>query len=108
MNRTHRLCTVTALAALMGPMGSLSAGEDDDIRAGKALHDSANCVECHVSRFGSADDPFAIYKREDRRVNNFDSLVTMVEACNVNLDVGWFPDEVDLVARYLADAHYDF
>ncbi|MFN4263645.1 MAG: cytochrome c [Thioalkalivibrionaceae bacterium] len=107
MHRIHRpRLAVISLACAGLFLGSTAKA--DDVRAGKALHDSANCVECHVSRFGSATDPFAVYKREDRRVNNFNALVSMVDACNVNLDVGWFPDEVEQVARYLEDAHYDY
>jgi hypothetical protein len=41
-------------------------------------------------------------------VKSFDSLVTQVNRCNVNLGTGWFDEEVESVARYLSENYYKF
>lgn len=56
-----------------------------------------NCESCH--------NP-AIYTREDRRVTSWGKLESMVERCNTNLDVGWFPEDVTDVATYLNETYY--
>ena len=58
-----------------------------------------NCLSCHGSE---------VYTRDDRMVHSFDSLITMVNRCNVNLNTGWFDDEVETVARYLSEHYYGF
>ena len=76
-----------------------------DVQLGEKLHQD-NCISCHVSMAGG--DGSGLYTREDRRVNSFDSLVTQVNRCNVNLGVGWFDDEVEAVAAYLNANYYQF
>ena len=83
---------------------SLSA-QAADVQLGEKLHQD-NCISCHVSMAGG--DGSGLYTREDRRVNSFDSLVTQVNRCNVNLGVGWFDDEVEAVAAYLNANYYQF
>lgn len=65
---------------------------------GAELHQT-NCLSCHGTE---------AYTRANRRVGSFSSLVTQVNACNVNLGMGWFDDEVESVARYLNDNYYQF
>ena len=57
----------------------------------------ANCETCHEASF---------YQREDRKVTTFAKLEAMVEGCNTNLDVGWFPEDVSDVAAYLNREYY--
>ncbi|SFG59488.1 hypothetical protein [Neptunomonas qingdaonensis] len=59
----------------------------------------ANCETCHEASF---------YLREDRKVTTFAKLEAMVEGCNTNLDVGWFPEDVSDVAAYLNREYYKF
>ncbi len=59
----------------------------------------ANCETCHAPAF---------YQREDRKVTTFAKLEAMVEGCNTNLDVGWFPEDVSDVAAYLNREYYKF
>ncbi|SIT05073.1 hypothetical protein [Neptunomonas antarctica] len=59
----------------------------------------ANCETCHESAF---------YQREDRKVTSYSKLESMVEGCNTNLDVGWFPEDVSDVAKYLNREYYKF
>jgi hypothetical protein len=74
--------------------GSLGA----NVEMGMDLHQT-NCLSCHGTE---------AYTRSDRRVTSFPSLITRVNACNVNLGMGWFDDEVDAVARYLDENYYKF
>lgn len=76
-----------------------------DIELGRSLHQE-NCIACHASRFGNngAD----IYTRADRRVTDFDALLTQVNRCKANLGLRWFDDEVEAVADYLNATYYKF
>jgi mono/diheme cytochrome c family protein len=66
-----------------------------DIAAGKQLHDDANCMRCH------AGQPY-----NPAKTDTYEKLVKAVSFCNVNLNTGWFDDEVEHVAAYLNDAFY--
>ncbi len=59
----------------------------------------ANCETCHDASF---------YQRENRKVTTFAKLEVVVEGCNTNLDVGWFPEDVSDVAAYLNREYYKF
>lgn len=74
------------------------AAHADSHAAAKAMYEE-NCLSCHGSE---------VYTREDRMVNSMPSLVTMVNRCNVNLNVGWFDDEVESVAQFLRENYYGF
>jgi mono/diheme cytochrome c family protein len=63
--------------------------------AGKALHNDANCLQCHAAQ------PY-----NPKKTNTFEKLVKAVEFCNVNLNTGWFEDEVLDVAAYLNKEYY--
>lgn len=87
--------TMVAFFALFGlNPGSVVA----NVEMGMDLHQT-NCLSCHGTE---------AYTRSDRRVTSFPSLITRVNACNVNLGMGWFDDEVDAVARYLDENYYQF
>ena len=69
-----------------------------DINNGKSLQQE-NCMGCH-------DD--GIYSREDRRVTSSDALRAQVQRCETNLNLQWFPEDVDAVIEYLNTSFYKF
>jgi hypothetical protein len=69
-----------------------------DINHGKSLQQK-NCMKCH-------DD--GMYTREDRRVTTPDALRNQVQRCEVNLNLKWFPEDVDAVVEYLNTTFYKF
>jgi len=69
-----------------------------DINHGKTLQQE-NCMRCH-------DD--SMYTREERRVTTLDALQRQVQRCETNLDLAWFPEDVDAVTEYLNTSFYKF
>ena len=69
-----------------------------DVNHGKSLQQE-NCMRCH-------DD--GIYTREERRVTTLDALRQQVQRCETNLDLQWFPEDVDAVIEYLNTSFYKF
>ena len=63
------------------------------------------CSECHVRRVGG--DGNAIY-RPLGRISTPAKLLTMVEVCNTELNLGMFPEDVAAVAAVLQRDHYRF
>lgn len=66
-----------------------------DSVAGKALHDEANCLSCHTTK------PY-----DPAKTNTYEKLVKAVNFCNVNLNTGWFDDEVEHVVAFLNKEYY--
>ncbi|HID00414.1 MAG TPA: cytochrome c [Piscirickettsiaceae bacterium] len=92
----------TSLITALGVTGMLLSTQtlaSETIQMGKSLFEEAKCMACHTNR------PF---NGDNSRVSDFKSLSTMVEACNTNLGVGWFPEEVEAVAHYLNHHYYKF
>ena len=73
--------------------------------AGKEMVER-DCVGCHAQMFGG--DAEEIYRRADRRVKTPAQLLAQVQACNVNLGKGYFPDEEEHIAAYLNLEFYKF
>ena len=69
-----------------------------DINHGKSLQQE-NCMRCH-------DD--SMYTREERRVTTLDALKHQVQRCETNLNLTWFPEDVDAVTEYLNTSFYKF
>jgi hypothetical protein len=69
-----------------------------DIDHGKSLQQD-NCMRCH-------DD--SIYTREERRVTTHDALKNQVQRCETNLNLTWFPEDVEAVTEYLNTTFYKF
>ncbi|HBE92550.1 MAG TPA: green heme protein [Gammaproteobacteria bacterium] len=69
-----------------------------DIDHGKSLQQQ-NCMRCH-------DD--SMYTREERRVTTRDALQHQVQRCETNLNLAWFPEDVDAVTEYLNTSFYKF
>ncbi len=98
---------VTLLAAPFAALGQsqpapFKAGETG---AGKAIVDR-DCVACHAQKF--AGDPDQMYRRADRRIKTPGQLLAQVQACNVNLGKGYFPEEEEHIAAYLNIEFYRF
>ena len=87
--------------ALAAPEATPSAQEN-----GKKLMTEAKCEACHMRKVGG--DGSAIYSRPDRRVTAKSKLLTQVERCNSELNLGLFPDDEAAIAAYLNSAHYKF
>ena len=87
----------------MAQVPSFYAGAD--LATGQMLISQSNCVACHQRKVGG--DGSAMYKPTGR-INNHGALRGMVEACNTELGLGLFPDEVNSIAAVLNRDHYKF
>jgi len=76
-----------------------------DLVLGARLIAEHNCAACHVRKVGG--DGSAIY-RPAGRINTPTALLTMVERCNTELNLGLFPEDVAAVAAVLQRDHYRF
>ncbi len=78
---------------------------DADIASGEKLLREHQCAACHARKVGG--DGSAIY-RPAGRVNTPTALLTMVERCNTELNLGLFPEDTAAVAAVLQRDHYRF
>ncbi len=76
-----------------------------DLALGTKLIAENKCAECHIRRVGG--DGSGIY-RPQGRINTAGFLRGMVEQCNTELNLGFFPEEVSAVAAVLNRDHYKF
>lgn len=79
--------------------------KDADLKAGEKLIAENQCNECHIRRVGG--DGSAIYKPKGR-INTAGALRGMVEYCNTELNLGFFPEDTNAVAAVLNKRHYKF
>jgi len=79
--------------------------KDADLQAGEKLIAENKCNECHIRRVGG--DGNAIYKPKGR-INTAGALRGMVEYCNTELNLGFFPEDTNAVAAVLNKQHYKF
>lgn len=79
--------------------------EGADLKLGEKLIADNKCTACHQSRVGG--DGSAMY-RPAGKVNSLGALRGMVEACNQQLNLGLFPEEVTSVSAVLNRDHYRF
>jgi hypothetical protein len=79
--------------------------KDADLKAGEKLIAENQCNECHIRRVGG--DGSAIYKPKGR-INTAGALRGMVEYCNTELNLGFFPEDTNSVAAVLNKQHYKF
>jgi len=79
--------------------------EGADIKLGEKLIESNQCAACHIKKVGG--DGSAIYKPAGR-INTPGFLRGMVEQCNTELNLGFFPEEVNSVAAVLNRDYYRF
>ncbi len=73
----------------------LGHAQANDFSLGKELFNDANCMSCHTSK------PF-----QPDKTTTFLKLVKAIDFCNINLNTGWFEDEIEEVAAYLNDKYY--
>lgn len=79
--------------------------KDADLKLGQQLIEQNNCDACHQRRVGGNGS--AIYKPQGR-INTPGFLRGMVEQCNTELNLGFFPEEVTAIAAVLNRDHYKF
>lgn len=79
--------------------------KDADLKLGQQLIEQNNCDTCHQRRVGGNGS--AIYKPQGR-INAPGFLRGMVEQCNTELNLGFFPEEVTAIAAVLNRDHYKF
>jgi hypothetical protein len=76
-----------------------------DLKLGEQLITEHKCVACHQKKVGG--DGSAIYKPAGR-INALGLLRGMVEQCNLELNLGMFPEDVNSVAAVLNRDYYRF
>ena len=79
--------------------------KDADLQTGEKLIAENKCNECHIRRVGG--DGSAIYKPTGK-INTAGALRGMVEYCNTELNLGFFPEDTSAVAAVLNKRHYRF
>ena len=79
--------------------------KDADLNTGDKLIAENQCNECHIRRVGGNGS--AIYKPKGR-INTAGALRGMVEYCNTELNLGFFPEDTNAVAAVLNKQHYKF
>jgi cytochrome c2 len=79
--------------------------KDADLQAGEKLIAENKCDECHIRRVGGNGS--AIYNPKGR-INTAGSLRGMVEYCNTELNLGFFPEDTNAVAAVLNKQFYKF
>ena len=77
--------------------------KDADLKLGAQLIAQNNCDSCHQKRVGGNGS--AMYKPQGR-INTLGLLRGMVEACNTQLNLALFPEEVTSIAAVLNRDHY--
>ena len=76
-----------------------------DLKLGEKLIADHKCAACHQRNVGG--DGSAIY-RPAGKVNTLGALRGMVEACDQQLNLGFFPEEVNSISAVLNRDHYRF
>jgi hypothetical protein len=79
--------------------------QDADLALGEKLMVDNKCEACHARRVGG--DGSAIYNPKGR-INTPGALRGMVEYCNTELNLGFFPEDTHAVAAVLNLRHYKF
>lgn len=90
----------------VGLSASLAQAQAEaDLVLGEKLLTESNCAQCHIRRVGG--DGSAIYNPQGR-INSLSALNTMVQQCDTNLGLGFFPDEIEAIAAVLNRDYYHF
>lgn len=106
--RTTPYCILCAFFLLASPFATgqvpaLYAGAD--LVQGAQLIDQHKCSACHQRHVGG--DGSDIYNPQGR-IKTLGLLRGAVEACNTQLNLGLFPDEVNSIAAVLNRDYYKF
>ena len=67
---------------------------------GKEFYLDANCQKCH-----NQDAKFDAKKKKSKNVS---SLSMWVKNCDSFFETGWFPEEQELVIKYLNEVYYKY
>ncbi|RZS54456.1 hypothetical protein [Sphaerotilus mobilis] len=78
---------------------------DADLALGEKLIRESQCDACHARNVGG--DGHDIYNPKGR-ISTPGALRGMVEYCNTELGLGFFPEEVTAIAAVLQRDHYRF
>jgi hypothetical protein len=77
------------------------------IKEGKELYLKANCQKCHLQ--DEKFDPNSIKKEGLKsKIKDKKGIHKWVVDCDSYFNIGWFPQEQDLVTEYLNRAYYKF
>jgi len=96
---------VTKLLAL----GLLFASSSIYANPGKEMMADANCLTCHASPPTAQPASIAFtnpFSAAGSKIETKADVAKWVRLCDAQLNVGWFPDEVEEVANYLNDEFY--
>lgn len=101
-----KLCFLILLAsARLANAQQHALFKDADTKMGEKLIAENQCNECHTRRVSG--DGSSIYNPKGR-INTADALRGMVEYCNTELNLGFFPEDTNAVAAILNKQHYKF
>ena len=76
-----------------------------DAEKGEALYLKAQCQKCHLQ--GKDFDPNSVNKEgKVSKGSDVRGIHKWVEGCAHYFNIGWFPEEQDLVSRYLNAVFY--
>ncbi len=101
-----KLCFLILLAcASLANAQQHALFKDADAKMGEKLIAENQCNECHTRRVGG--DGSSIYNPKGR-INTAGALRGMVEYCNTELNLGFFPEDTNAVAAVLNKQHYKF
>lgn len=98
-------CLVVGLTIASTSLAQPALFKDADLKLGMQLIADNKCDSCHQGRVGGNGS--AMYKPLGR-INTPGFLRGMVEQCNTELNLGFFPEEVTAVAAVLNRDHYKF
>lgn len=88
-----KLLSIVLPSLAFGILASQTAFAAD--HPGKALHEQANCMECHAAK------PYDANKSD-----TYPKLLARVQGCSDNFNTGFFEDEVEQLADYLNNEYY--
>ncbi len=103
MKKYLLLCVWVALTSAQAQQHPLF--KEADLSMGEKLIAENQCNECHIRRVGG--DGSSIYNPKGR-INTAGALRGMVEYCNTELNLGFFPEDTNAVAAVLNKRHYKF
>lgn len=96
---------IAVASSLLAPLFAQTPAifEGADFQQGAKLIAEHRCNACHEKNVGG--DGTDIYNPQGR-INTLGKLRGMVEACNMQLNLSLFPDEVTSIAAVLNRKHY--
>ena len=88
-------------------MTAMTLTTAENVKHGEALYLKAQCQRCHLQ--GKNFDPNSVSKEgKVSKVKDIRGIHNWVESCDNFFEIRWFPEEQDLVSRYLNAVYYHF